>query len=133
LQQTGNSGVPRHDVLDLESDADPEKQGQRDDVGGVEREVAQRADLEGYGPGDRVGCQGQQHLDNTAQRDQERPPKTRSRPDGKQVRQQKPPRQPETRRRYQSPSRTSGPADAFKFFQLIAVMHWPGTFDRRPA
>jgi hypothetical protein len=47
LQQTGFSGAPRHDVVDLESDAGPEKQGQRNDVGGVEREVAQRADLEG--------------------------------------------------------------------------------------
>ena len=36
LQQAGLTGPPRHDVVDLERDADAEQQRQRDDVGEVE-------------------------------------------------------------------------------------------------
>src|SRR5207249_8335576 len=38
LQQVGSARAPRHDIVDLEGDADAEQQRHRDDVGKVERQ-----------------------------------------------------------------------------------------------
>ena len=48
-------GAPRHDVIDLERDADAEQQRQRDDVGEFERETDEHADLEREDAGEQEG------------------------------------------------------------------------------
>ncbi len=63
MQQVGLPGPPRHDVVDLERDADAEQQRQRDDVGEVERQADQHADFERHDAGEQ-----QRHAASAARR-----------------------------------------------------------------
>ena len=69
LQQVGPAGAPRHDIIDLERDADAEQQRQRDDVGEVERQADQHADLQRHRARDQQRHQRQQHVGEAPQRD----------------------------------------------------------------
>ena len=69
LQQVGLPGPPRHDVVDLEGDADAEQQRQRDDVGEIQRHPDQHADLERHEAGEQQRHQRQQHVAETPQHD----------------------------------------------------------------
>ena len=69
LQQVGLPLAPRHDVVDLERDADAEQQRQRDDVGEIQRQADQHADFQRDDAGEQQRHQRQQHVAEPAQRD----------------------------------------------------------------
>ena len=56
-EQASLPGAPSHDVINLECDADTEEQRQRYDVGKIERQTVEDADLERYRPGEQQGHQ----------------------------------------------------------------------------
>ena len=62
-------GAPRHDVVDLERDADAEQQRQRDDVGEVERQADQHAGLQRDHAGEQQRDQRQQNVADPPQHD----------------------------------------------------------------
>jgi hypothetical protein len=67
LQKICFAAAPRCHVIDLESDADPEQHGQRDDVGIVQGKSGQRADLERDGARDQEGNEREQDVADAAQ------------------------------------------------------------------
>ena len=69
LQQVGLPGPPRHDVVDLERDADAEQQRQRDDVGEIQRHPDQHANLERDEAGQQQRHERQQHVAEAPQHD----------------------------------------------------------------
>src|SRR5712672_272287 len=64
------SGTPRHDVIDLERDADAEQQGKCDDICEIERKTVQHANLEGNDAGEQERDQRQEYIRQSSQRDQ---------------------------------------------------------------
>ena len=68
-KQIGLPGPPRHDVVDLECDADAEQQRQGDDVGEIERHADQHADLERDHARQQQRHERQQHVAEAPQHD----------------------------------------------------------------
>ena len=66
MQQVGLPLAPRHDVVNLERDADAQQQWQRDDVGEVERQIDQNADFKRNDAGEQQRHQRQQHVADPA-------------------------------------------------------------------
>ena len=73
--------APRHDVIDLERDADAEQQRQRDDVGEIERHIEQHAQLERQKAREQQRHERQQHVAEAAQGDPEQDRDREQRPE----------------------------------------------------
>src|SRR5260370_36720692 len=70
--KAGMSGTPRHDVIDLERDADAEQQGKCDDICKIARKTVQHANLEGNTAGDQERDELKEHVRQSSKRDQHR-------------------------------------------------------------
>ena len=71
LQEVRFPRAPRNDVVDLEGDADAEKKRQCDDVGEIELQPDEHADLEGDDDGNEQGYQRQGNIHPAAQGDKQ--------------------------------------------------------------
>src|SRR5260370_14526311 len=68
--KAGMSGTPRHDVIDLERDADAEQQGKCDDICKIERKTVQHPNLEGNDAGEQERDERQEHIRQSSGCDQ---------------------------------------------------------------
>ena len=67
LHERGSAAPPRHDVVDLECDADAEQQRQRDDVREIERQVEDDAEFERHHSREQQRHQRHQHIGDAPQ------------------------------------------------------------------